>query len=131
MGASIGNINNLGQDVWGYLRQAIQYKSLQPAQLTPVLRCMLLLSAPTADFERDVHADLRPLLREGRLLRERLPRYLEDRRALIQRECPALRPPGLLEVVMAYAGPLSTEEAWATGVGSARRRREEEEEEEE
>lgn len=62
-------------------------------------------------LERDVHADTRALLHEGQLLREWLPRYVEARRDMSQQSLSALQPPGLLELVMAYTGPITTEDA--------------------
>ena len=89
--------------------------------MAPLLRHLLLQKAPTAEFERGLDPALRPLLREGRLLRARVLRHLAQHQAALLQACP-LGPPGLIELVAGYAEP-SSEELWAMGLGRRRRRR--------
>lgn len=74
-GATIRDTNVLQYGVWHHLHTAIQQKRIQHTQLAPLLRCMLILDAPSGRSAVNLHTDMKHLLREGRLLRERLPHF--------------------------------------------------------
>jgi hypothetical protein len=86
------------------------------AAATSLLRVMLLLSDPSA-YSLSLHSIELPLLEEGTRLRVRLPAYLAQRRALLDEHCPLIAP--LLSMVSAYEVPTTTDELWATGLGTA------------
>jgi hypothetical protein len=77
--------------------------------LPPALVALLLLE-PTSATAR--------VLQEGARLRARLPAYLKRRRALLDAHCPVLLTP-LRVLVHGYMELTSTEEIWATGLGTA------------
>jgi hypothetical protein len=57
------------------------------------------------------------MVQEGARLRARLPAYLVRRQALLDAHCPVLLPP-LLALVHGYMELTTTEELWATGLGT-------------
>jgi hypothetical protein len=86
------------------------------AAATSLLRVMLLLSDPSA-YSLSLHSIDLPLLQEGTRLRTQLPAYLAQRRALLDEHCPLIAP--LRSMVSAYEVPTTTDELWATGLGTA------------
>jgi hypothetical protein len=57
------------------------------------------------------------LMQEGAWLRAQIPAYLVRQRAVLDAQCPMLLPP-LCNIVHIYM-ELTTEEVWATGLGTA------------
>jgi hypothetical protein len=61
------------------------------------------------------------MVQEGARLRARLPAYLAHRRAYLNSRCPriSLLPGVLRTLIHGFEGPATTEELWATGLGTA------------
>jgi hypothetical protein len=121
-GASNEEKDNYDDDVWDHLRERIEEEEyeedpLDPEELASLLKFMLLLADPPANFAGALKPDMRPLLQEGARLRAALPQYLERRQSVIRDHCPVL-PLDLQAVVVGYS-ELSVEEKWATGLGQA------------
>jgi hypothetical protein len=133
-GANMDDINNQGNTVWDVLtRRWVEGAWLWAAAgtveakfvaLTGLLRVMVLRGAPP----RALVARLAPsgnlrrvVLQEGARLRARLPAYLAHRRAYLDSRCPRISAlPGVLRaLIYTFEGPATTEELWATGLGTA------------
>jgi hypothetical protein len=121
-GADITEMNDAGLTVWTML--VLYFFGEHPgddedAELTTLLRVMVVRGAPPADFvaklRRPEHARV---VEEGARLRAALPAYLARRRALLDARCPLIPP--LLVLVRGYdPEPTTTKEVWATGLGVA------------
>jgi hypothetical protein len=84
--------------------------------LTAVLRVMVLHGGPPASRTKKLAPLLRQIVQDGARLRARLPAYLAQRRALLDAHCPLLPP--LRDLVHDYEVPNTTDELWATGLGT-------------
>jgi hypothetical protein len=89
----------------------------EEAPTTLLLRAMLLKIAPPIYLVAEFGSWNKRLVEEGARLRARLPAYLVQRRALLDAHCPLLAP--LRAIVTGYQEPTTTEELWATGIGTA------------
>jgi hypothetical protein len=60
------------------------------------------------------------VVREGARLRAQFPAYLAHRRAYLDLRCPciSLLPGVLRALIYGFEGPATTEELWATGLGT-------------
>jgi hypothetical protein len=83
---------------------------------TALLRVMLLRGDPPPDYASGMAPEGERLVQEGIRLRARLLAYLVQRRALLGEHCPLIAP--LRAVVSGYEEPTTTEELWATGLGT-------------
>ena len=130
-GADIDEQTNDGATVWSLLSHRIDRGDIHESSpdLIPLLRVMLVKGAPPPDFVAvlRVPATLE-VVRQGELLRARLPGYLAQRQTLIRTHV-ALPPMVLVEMVAAYAEP-SLDDLWgseelvrdATTTGTKRKR---------
>jgi hypothetical protein len=122
-GADIAEANDAGQTVWDSLESVCSFHpdDEEVAEVTALLRVMVLKGDPPADFLAYGHAGIPEyarLVEEGARLRAALPAYLVRRRALLDDHCPLIAP--LLALVRDYnPEPTTTEELWATGLGAA------------
>jgi hypothetical protein len=92
----------------------------QTASVTALLRVMLLRGNPPSDLLQELSPEHCLVWLDAARLRARLPAYIARRRALLDAHCLLIAP--LLALVSAYEEPTTTEELWATGLGSAEKR---------
>jgi hypothetical protein len=83
--------------------------------LTVMLRVMVLHGGPTELLTAELAPLLQRIVQEGAWLRVQLPAYLMQRWALLDAHCPLLLP--LRNLVHGYQEP-TTDEFWATGLGT-------------
>lgn len=85
-----------------------------PAAVTALLRVVVLRTggAPPAELTARLSPENRAIVKAGARVRERLPAYLAQRRALLDKHCPLIPP--LCAIVHGYEKPTTTEELWAT-----------------
>jgi ankyrin repeat protein len=120
--ADIDDIDNSGDTFWDLLTEHILYEAGDAAEeanataLTGLLRVLVLREDPPLALIALLLPESTRVVQEGTRLRARLPAYLVQRRALLDAHCPLLPP--LCDVVYGYMD-LTTEEAWATGIGAA------------
>jgi hypothetical protein len=91
-----------------------------PVKVAALLRVMVLCGDPPDWLVEQLPPTHVSLVEEGARLRARLPAYLRQRRALLDAHCPLLAP--LRALVHDYTEPLTTDELWATGLGTATKR---------
>jgi hypothetical protein len=89
-------------------------------EMTAMLRVMLLHGAPPESLTKELAPPFQRTVQDGGRLRARLPAYMAQRRALLDAHCPLLPP--LRNLVHGYEEPTTTDELWATGLGSPRQR---------
>jgi hypothetical protein len=139
-GAQITDTNNEGASVWtdfwldglpNSLRSAyiadddgeyyIVYGDYVPnvdmAELTAMLRVMVLHGGPPESLTKDFAPPLQQIVHDGARLRARLPAYLAQRRIVIDAHCTLLPP--LQDLVNGYEEPTTTDELWATVLGAS------------
>jgi hypothetical protein len=90
--------------------------TVNAANVTTMLRTIVLYGGPPESLTVYLAPSLRQIVQEGVRLRERLPAYLTQRRALVDAHCPLLPP--LQALVHGYEEPTTTDELWATGLGA-------------
>jgi hypothetical protein len=92
-----------------------------PAALTSLLRVLVLRGAPPPALVVLLSPEPARVVQEGARLRARLPAYLAHRRAYLDSRCPRISVlPGVLRaLIYGFEGPGTTEELWATGLGTA------------
>jgi hypothetical protein len=83
--------------------------------IVSMLRVMVLHGGPPEALIVKLAPPLQRIVHDGARLRARLPAYLVQRRALLDAHCPLLPP--LLDLVLGYEEPTTTDELWATGLG--------------
>jgi hypothetical protein len=134
-GANMDDINNFGETAWDLLREHLERMAddqdyfaeveadpeVEPLALTSLLRVMVLRSAPPPALVALLSPEDTDMVQEGARLRARLPAYLAHRRAYLDLRCPriSLLPGVLRALIYTFEGPATTEELWATGLGSA------------
>jgi hypothetical protein len=120
-GSDISEVNHSGETVWDLLEDYIVADEEEAecedaegdaAAVTALLRVMVLRQAPPTEMVEQLLPAHVSVVKEGALLRARLPDYLARRRALIDIHCPLLPP--LLALVHGYEEPTTTDELWAT-----------------
>jgi hypothetical protein len=142
-GAQITDTNNVGDTVWSsnrlyslpnllkraYMKDADgEVVSIRGAyfprkgigELTAMLRVIVLHGGPPESLTKNLAPPLQQIVQDGARLRERLPAYLTQRRALLDAHCPLLPP--LRDLVHGYEEPTTTDELWATGLGALMQR---------
>jgi hypothetical protein len=126
-GASMEDVNNDGVNVWDMLVQNLEDAANDDDEegveddlqaLTSLLRVMVLRGASPPSLVAQLSPEHARVVLEGSRLRARLPAYLVRRRALLDAHCPVLLPP-LRALVHGYIELITTEELWATGLGTA------------
>jgi hypothetical protein len=92
-----------------------------PADLIGVLRVLVLRGAPPPALVALLSPGPAHVVQEGARLRARLPTYSAHRRAYVDLRCPRISflPGELRALVHIFEGPATTEELWATGLGTA------------
>jgi hypothetical protein len=85
--------------------------------VTALLRVMVLHGAPPAELAARLSVEHAQIVEEGARLKAALPAYLAQRRILLDAHC-ALLPP-LRAIVYSYEELTTTDEFWATGIGTA------------
>jgi hypothetical protein len=128
-GASMDDLNNDGKTVWGIMTQQLEFieeKELyldedEKAALTGLLRVMVLRAAPPPALVALLSPEPARVVQKGARLRGRLPAYLAHRRAYLDSRCPriSLLPGVLRALIHGFEGPATTEERWATRLGTA------------
>jgi hypothetical protein len=123
-GANMDDVNDYKQTVWVALivhldEEAAKYGMEEdPLALAGLLRVLVLRGAPPPVLVALLSPEPARVVQEGARLRARLPAYLVRRRALLDAHCPVLLPP-LRALVHGYMELTTTEELWATGLGTA------------
>jgi hypothetical protein len=115
-GASLECKNIEGESAWDSLVQP-HNKGMDEADLSHLLRVMLLMGDAPAHFVDTLSPALQALVLQGGRLRARLPAYLVRRQALLDTHCPMLLPQ-LRDLVHGYMELTTTDELWATGLGA-------------
>ena len=90
--------------------------------------CTVLFSArrsaaregPPTTFTTRLSPEHQLLVTEGNRIRAALPRFQEQRRALVHQHCPIINP--LVELVLHLSEP-DNADMWTAGIGEPRRRR--------
>jgi hypothetical protein len=101
--------------------KASERTEADPVKVAALLRVMVLRGDPPDWLVEELAPNFVSLLEEGARLRARLPAYLRQRRALLDAHCPLLAP--LRALVHDYNEPMTTDELWATGLGTATKRK--------
>jgi hypothetical protein len=119
-GADIKGTTPNGRTVWDLLRKPFvenaQKGNASGDRLTPLLRAMVLRSAPPTDLVVHMYPQHSRVAEEGARLRAGLLAYLARRRALLAEHTSLIAP--LRALVSSYEEPTTTEELWATGLGA-------------
>jgi hypothetical protein len=125
-GANMDDVNNAGETSWDLLIEhqiavAEERAETDPLALTSLLRVMVLRGAPPPALVALLSPADIEMVQEGARLRARLPVYLAHRRAYLNSRCPriSLLPGVLRALIHGFEGPATTEELWATGLGTA------------
>jgi hypothetical protein len=119
-GADVNEFFDIVGTVWDFLTADIEQDAIEnaeeanPRALTSLLRAMVLREDPPPALIALLSPENTRVVQEGARLRARLPAYLGYRRVLLDAHCPLLPP--LCDIVYVCM-ELSTEEAWATGLG--------------
>jgi hypothetical protein len=125
-GASMDDVNNKGHTVWGLLTEHLTAVArggggaVDPSALPGLLRVLVLRDAPPPALVALLSPEQARVVQEGARLRARLPAYLAHRRAYLDSRCPriSLLPGVLRALIYTFEGSATTEELWATGLGS-------------
>jgi hypothetical protein len=132
VGANMDDVTNDGDSVWDKLTEHFEaavnddadddeVKKEDPAALAGLLRVMVLRGAPPPTLVFLLSPEPARVVQEGARLRARLPAYLAHRRTYLDLRCPriSLLPGVLRALIYGFEGPATTEELWATGLGTA------------
>jgi hypothetical protein len=119
-GADIVKVTDTGQTVWTILADRLFYARVAPeiadqkfAEVTALLRVLVLRDAPPADFVAQLRPEHARVAEEDARLKAALPAYLVRQRTLLDTHCPLIAL--LLALVCGYdPEPTTTEELWAT-----------------
>jgi hypothetical protein len=125
-GTNMNDVNNEGQTVWDMLTRRLAKVAegraeADPLALAGLLRVTVLRGAPPPGLVALLSPEPARVVQEGARLRARLPAYLAHRRAYLDLRCPriSLLPGVLRALIYSFEGPATTEELWATGLGTA------------
>jgi hypothetical protein len=126
-GANMADVNNDKETAWDLLILHLEEiadddsdddeEEYDHSALTGLLRVMVLRSAPPLTLVALLSLEPTCVVQEGARLLARLPAYLVRRRALLDAHCSVLLPP-LQALVHSYMELTTTEELWATGLGT-------------
>jgi hypothetical protein len=127
-GANIQDVTNDGETLWDHLGEHLgdhlddddDEVEANSDELTALLRVMVLRGAPPPALVALLSPEPARVVQEGARLRARLPAYLAHRRAYLDSRCPriSLLPGVLRALIYGFEGPATTEELWATGLGT-------------
>jgi hypothetical protein len=122
VGANMDDVNNHGVTLWHlliwYSEEAGKRRDVRHGVLAGLLRVLVLRGAPPPALVALLSPESARVVQDGALLRARLPVYIVRRWALLDAHCPVLLPP-LRVLVHGYMELTTTEELWATGLGTA------------
>jgi hypothetical protein len=131
-GATMDEVNKVGDSVWDKLIERLEnaedadpddfgYVVEDPAALAAFLRVLVLRGAPPPVLVALLLPEPAHVVQAGARLRARLPVYLAHRRGYLDSRCPriSLLPGALRALIHCFEGPATTEELWATGLGTA------------
>jgi hypothetical protein len=105
--------NDILETVWDYLYLQNGDAYNYPAELSALLKVMVMLEDAPATFIARLLPQHAELCRQGRQLRAQLPSYLGQQRATIVADCTL---PGVLQsLVIGYAA-ITPEDMWADGL---------------
>jgi hypothetical protein len=117
-GADIKGTTPVGRTVWDLLRKPFvenaQKGNASGDQLTPLLRVIVLQSAPPTDLVLHMYPQHSRVAEKGARLRAGLPAYLARRLALLAKHTSLIAP--LRALVSGYEEPTTTRDLWATGL---------------
>jgi hypothetical protein len=129
VGANIEDVNKYGETVWDLLTDRLKEVTDDDEDeeehalvaLAGLLRVLVLRGAPPPALVSLLSPEDTDVVQEGARLRARLPAYLAHRRAYLDLRCPriSLLPSVLRALIYGFEGPATTEELWATGLGTA------------
>jgi hypothetical protein len=127
VGSNMDDVDGVGGIVWNllivHLEEAHRKGEVENglAALTGLLRVLVLRNAPPPALVTLLSPEPARVVQEGARLRARLPAYLAHRRAYLDLRCPRISVlPGVLRaLIYIFEGPVTTEELWATGLGTA------------
>jgi hypothetical protein len=109
-GASIIKIDHFGRTVWDGLYLYCKYKNCVAAELSSLLKVMVMLDDAPAAFVAKLSPQHADICTRGRQLRAHLPSYLGQQRATVVAHCPL--PSALVPLVIEYAAT-TREDMWA------------------
>jgi hypothetical protein len=138
-GAQITDVDTFGGSVWTYDNQDGLSDILQSAYtmsddgdyvsidgeyvpngdiavLTAMLRVIVLHGGTPESLAKYLAPPFQRIVQDGARLVARLPEYLTQRQTLVNAHCPLLPP--LQDLVKGYEVPTTTDELWATGLGT-------------
>jgi hypothetical protein len=119
-GADIAEVTCTGKTVWSMIVNLLHLSSwhvFEEAELPALLRVLVVRGAPPADFVAKLGPQHAQVFEEGARLRTALSVYLVRWRAIMDAHCPLIAP--LLALVHDDdPKPTTTEELWATGLGT-------------
>jgi hypothetical protein len=121
--ANMDDVNNKGESVWDTLTRhldEVHKEKSDTAALTCILRVLVLRGALPPTLVALLSPEPARVVQEGAQLRARLPAYLVRRWDLLDAHCPLLLP-SLRALAHGYMELTTTEELWATGLGTAER----------
>ena len=120
-GATIGESSNRDDTLWSIMSTRVVFRNADiAAALSSFLRVALLLNGPPATFINHLLPEHQLLVTEGNRIRAALPRFQEQRRALVHQHCPLIHP--LVQLVLHLSEP-DNADMWTAGIGEPRRRR--------
>jgi hypothetical protein len=126
VGANMDDVNNAGDTAWDLLTVYIQADAIMfekaendvdLAALLALLQFMVLRADLPFALVALLSLEHARVVQEGARLRARLPAYLVRRRTFLDAHCPVLLPP-LRALVHGYMELTTSEELWATGLGT-------------
>jgi hypothetical protein len=130
-GANMDDVNIGGDTIWDMLIEHLQKHAdlevdifnveADTVALTSHLRVMVLRGAPPPVLVALLSSEPVRVMQEGARLRARLPAYLAHHRAYSDSRCPhiSLLPGVLWALLYTLEGRATTEELWASGLGTA------------
>jgi hypothetical protein len=133
-GADIGDTLSDGDKIWDLLAEYLVEGEKDPEDhdeddkpfvydatvVTSLLRVMVLRGAPPAELTARLSPAHAQVVEEGARLKAGLSAYLVQRHVLLDAHCPLIPP--LWVLVHGYEQPTTTDELWATGLGTVRQR---------
>jgi hypothetical protein len=105
-----------GKTLWALLEEHLMDEDEDAATVTALLRVMVLQEAPPAELIARLSPIYARTVEEGARIKARLPAYLAKQQPLLDAYCPLPAPLRIL--VHGYMELTTTEELWATGIGT-------------